>query len=501
MLESRGGVIRSSFRSASTARPWTWSVSTRNPRWWRRAGEEEPRCVVHDVPDDLLRLILLRLGSPLWLFRAACACKRWRRIVDGDDRGRAFLRLASSLHPPAVVGHYQNNVGGGRRFVPSSSLPAPSCFSLDFIPKNVVTGTTEHWQVADCHGGLVLLREGIGFPSDLIIICDPLTRRYRRIHRPPGHGSWRSSPGVAAGYYSANIFLIDGDDGNISVSNFRVLYRSDDDDDEYIGSQLYMFSMADGGDFGNWRVLRRSQLDDRYRDGFGRVAGRVDGSLYLGLHAGVVTVLDKDKLEFSKVDLPPIRRDDGERSTFAVVNTGAAAAGTDPTTSPPSSPPVVCIVHVHGQTLELFRRRQVVHGTGEWVLEHSIPKLSRETRRLPGYPDHKRFWWQTVEVIAGGTGFAILSAWVSDRGRSMTWLFSFNVDTMELQPVTNEAAYCGKTMASTYTMPWPRFLRAARRPLLKPKSTSPIKANPPIFQFLEASYPRACSTKVSRYYL
>jgi hypothetical protein len=152
----------------------------------------------------------------------------------------------------------------------------------------------------------------------------------------------------------------------------------------------------------------------------------------------------------------------------------------------------VCIVHVHGQTLELFRQ---VRGSGEWVLQHRIPELSRATRGLPGYPDHKRFWWQMVEVIAGGTGFAILSAWVSDRGTSMTWLFSFNVDTMELQAVTNEAAYCGKTVTSTYTLPSPRFLRSGRS-LLKPKSISLIKANTSIFQYLHTSYPRVTySTK------
>jgi hypothetical protein len=77
---------------------------------------------IHDLPDDMLRWILLRLDSPLCLVHAACACKRWRvGVTEGGDEGRAFLRLASSLHPPTVVGQYHIHTSGDHRFVPSSS--------------------------------------------------------------------------------------------------------------------------------------------------------------------------------------------------------------------------------------------------------------------------------------------------------------------------------------------------------------------------------------------
>jgi hypothetical protein len=70
---------------------------------------------------------------------AARRRRRWQRLLR--------FRLARSLHPPAVVGHYYDHMWGpGRRstisFVPSSP-PAPiddGCFSLDFLPFDVTGG-------------------------------------------------------------------------------------------------------------------------------------------------------------------------------------------------------------------------------------------------------------------------------------------------------------------------------------------------------------------------
>jgi hypothetical protein len=111
-------------------------------------GAEDVRSI-HDVSGDRLRRFF-----PIWVIRAACACKRWRRVVtDGGDEVRAFLRLASSLHMPTVVGQYHNHASGDHRFVLSSSTPSPidgSRFATDFLVKN------SSWHVANCHGGLVL---------------------------------------------------------------------------------------------------------------------------------------------------------------------------------------------------------------------------------------------------------------------------------------------------------------------------------------------------------
>ncbi|GJM99070.1 hypothetical protein PR202_ga16135 [Eleusine coracana subsp. coracana] len=67
---------------------------------------------VHRLPSDLLESIFLRLPSLLHLVRAACVCKRWRRVAADDG----FLRD----------------------------------FSLDFLPDR-------GWEIADRRGFIYLL--------------------------------------------------------------------------------------------------------------------------------------------------------------------------------------------------------------------------------------------------------------------------------------------------------------------------------------------------------
>ncbi|PVH63225.1 hypothetical protein PAHAL_3G497100 [Panicum hallii] len=389
-------------------------------------AEEEPRSV-HDVPDELLRLILLLLDSPIWLVRAACACRRWRRAV--ADGGRAFLRLAGSFHLPAVVGHYHVRSCRPFAFVSSPALPINGGrFSLDFIP------AIKDWMVADYHGGLVLLRKLGGSLANLIIVCDPLTRRYQGTRHP--------SEKQLDQAYAAGAFLLDGEDGGISISNFRVLHCF------HQGLRASVFVFVSTADGAGWRFLRQSTDAG---DCCGHVAGRVDGSIYLGLATGKVKILDKSSLEFSDVDLP-IRIDRSKLpsgSAFTVVH----GAGPNPT-----SPPTTWIIHVHGDALEFFR---LVRGGGAWVLEHSIPQLSEATRGLPGC--HKVLKWRAVDVIAGGTGIAVVSA---RAGYKRGWLFSVDMGTKELQVVPEDRikAYHRTTRTFTYMLPWPRSVLACLPP-------------------------------------
>ncbi|GJM90951.1 hypothetical protein PR202_ga07278 [Eleusine coracana subsp. coracana] len=67
--------------------------------------------------DDLLCEILLRLGFPTTLVRAAAVSRRWLRIASD----RAFLR---ARHPPRLLGFYYHDYGLGRPyFVPISQAP------------------------------------------------------------------------------------------------------------------------------------------------------------------------------------------------------------------------------------------------------------------------------------------------------------------------------------------------------------------------------------------
>ncbi|XP_037431030.1 uncharacterized protein LOC119297280 [Triticum dicoccoides] len=114
---------------------------------------------LHDIPDKLLKIILLYLlASPHWLVRAAATC------------------------------HYHNHTSpvNGRRliFVPSSSALAVNSrhFSLDFLPG----GDSGSWKIVDSHHTLLLLvKKKTGwrrcFPD--LLVCEPITRRCQLIPR------------------------------------------------------------------------------------------------------------------------------------------------------------------------------------------------------------------------------------------------------------------------------------------------------------------------------
>ncbi|CAN6348490.1 unnamed protein product [Urochloa humidicola] len=95
----------------------------RQPKWRRIteavAVEDEPIRTIRSIRDDLLRMILLRLDSPLWLLRASCAAAPRNNSADDDAGDRTFLRLARSLHPTTVAGHYYDRGTRPNLFVPS----------------------------------------------------------------------------------------------------------------------------------------------------------------------------------------------------------------------------------------------------------------------------------------------------------------------------------------------------------------------------------------------
>nr|XP_051192071.1 uncharacterized protein LOC127305608 [Lolium perenne] len=64
--------------------------------------------------DDLLTEILLRVGFPTTLVRAAAVCKRWLHHASH----KAFLRRFRKLNPPRLLGFYTKINQGAPRFVP-----------------------------------------------------------------------------------------------------------------------------------------------------------------------------------------------------------------------------------------------------------------------------------------------------------------------------------------------------------------------------------------------
>nr|CAB3456821.1 unnamed protein product [Digitaria exilis] len=137
----------------------------RKKRKRSRLPAAEATSAVHNLSDDLLELLLLRLDSPVCLIRAAATCKHWRRVVAGG----AFLRRFRSLHPPAAIGtyysinHHDNRPSYGEShlwpqvdpvFVPTSASASDGLqLSLDFVPPPA-DGPRE---LVDGRGSLLLL--------------------------------------------------------------------------------------------------------------------------------------------------------------------------------------------------------------------------------------------------------------------------------------------------------------------------------------------------------
>ncbi|TVU49066.1 hypothetical protein EJB05_00357, partial [Eragrostis curvula] len=397
-----------------------------------------PAPCVDDIPEDLLEVILRRLDSPICLIRAASTCKRWRGIIVADDDGVAFLRRARTLHPhprtSTIVGHYHQRATT-IEFIPTSPID-PSRFSLDFL---LPLGETAKWELKDCHGGLVLLLQLI--EPRYLVVCDPLTRWYRKLNVstrrrdqlngnffliegedgsaisgtnfrvfyrfhdvnairscvfstagddrgagggwcavPPSKDDTKTEQVSLAGRVEGSLymgtecgrlmdtsefacaFLLNGEEEDISISNFRVFVRF------FEGPRACVFSTADAG--GGWRFLWRSE-DDLDSECDALLADRVDGSVYFWTICGCVLQLvddDDANYDFAEADLPSrVDMSRGYYSTYGIVESSRS----------PSRP---CIVHVYLDELEVFGRRD----HGEWVLEHSIHRLSEATPGAAG---------------------------------------------------------------------------------------------------------------------
>ncbi|XBI52504.1 hypothetical protein VPH35_034868 [Triticum aestivum] len=138
------------------------------------------------IPDELLVEILLCLPTAADLIRASAACCSFRRLI----ASRSFTRRFRKLHSPPLLGFLDT---GRHRFHPAvppyPSAPAARAvasaadFSFDFLPS-----PSQHWSVQDVRDGRVLLErprpyrrgagEGLESPSDEMVMCDPLHRRY-----------------------------------------------------------------------------------------------------------------------------------------------------------------------------------------------------------------------------------------------------------------------------------------------------------------------------------
>ncbi|CAN6352338.1 unnamed protein product [Urochloa humidicola] len=136
-----------------------------------------------DLPDEIVEEIILRLDSVADLAHASAACTTFRRVVSA----RRFLRRYRSLHSPPVLGIIVAESGvfypaePPHRSAPAARAVARAAdFTFSFLPK------PNRWRTRDVRDGRVLLSAPASSLEGLVlVVCDPLHRRYVEIPPPP----------------------------------------------------------------------------------------------------------------------------------------------------------------------------------------------------------------------------------------------------------------------------------------------------------------------------
>nr|CAB3456823.1 unnamed protein product [Digitaria exilis] len=334
---------------------------------------------VHDLPDELLDRVLLGLGSPLDLVRAAATCRRWRRAIADES----FLGRSHDLHGAPCVAAPEHVTGVLRwppkkpaTFVPSSPAVADASrlFSLDFLyvppaeadrPRRTYYyySSTRHnrvrhnrcREIIDSRGSLLLLtnepwREHIDRRrwSPDFIVCEPVSQRYPGILRPV---DLSHLPLLGA-------FLFDGGGRgrrhHVKLQGpLRVLRARQ--------AALPIWHATGVATVGDVEVPLMETI---------HLAGRSGGRVYWGIEDGTVLVLDESTLKFSVLTFPAQMQGTYRRTSFRVI--GGAVSGEDG----------VRVVRVHGEDLEVFGK---LPDSGEWVMEKSVGLRDAMARLLPGW--------------------------------------------------------------------------------------------------------------------
>ncbi|XP_047057406.1 uncharacterized protein LOC124663788, partial [Lolium rigidum] len=155
------------------------------------AATADPESKVLD-DDNLLIEIIVRLGFPTSLVRAALVCKRWYSLASDP----AVLRRFRKLHPPRLLGFYVNTATGehlySSRFLPI--LPRPPELDSVFRHESFSLDAYENgWTyVADCWKNNVLIylkRHNGGARGPDRVVRNPLfpDRVMAVIPTPPRH--------------------------------------------------------------------------------------------------------------------------------------------------------------------------------------------------------------------------------------------------------------------------------------------------------------------------
>uniref|UniRef100_A0A0D9VEY3 F-box protein AT5G49610-like beta-propeller domain-containing protein n=1 Tax=Leersia perrieri TaxID=77586 RepID=A0A0D9VEY3_9ORYZ len=166
--------------------------------------------------DDLLGEILLRLGLPTTLVRAAAVSTRWLRLASD----RAFLRRFRRLHPPRLLGFYHTSRERYEDELPIF-IPLPQPPELDvalrravfLLPGAAASSSPDNPVILDCRNGRILAAE---FPRE-----GPRARIFSPMHparEPPVLPLIHELPRQPGQILFASCILLPEEDGGDDLS-------------------------------------------------------------------------------------------------------------------------------------------------------------------------------------------------------------------------------------------------------------------------------------------
>ncbi|WVZ90751.1 hypothetical protein U9M48_037022 [Paspalum notatum var. saurae] len=404
---------------------------------WRRppppptAKSQAPTATtIHDLRDDLLREIFLRLPSLPSLVRAALTCRAFLAAVRSSP---AFRRRFRSLHPPPLLGFFFESIGSDiASFSPLRRRSDPDAAAavrggdvcLTRLPYN--DDALPGWKIEKIRGGCLLL---LNWSAQQLAVYNPLTRALDLLPMPPDE-ILRS--GCVGELSYMDFFLLCPDEVLSPPSPFRVVSLFHD-------SSRVRASVFSSGTR-EWLVLPWSEAAPAQPSGVEDwllCGAEASGGLYFA-HAeqAYMVVLDTTTLQYSLLDLPEHLEGAGHLYMIGETKDGE-----------------LCIVSVGGFTLHIWYRRAWNNAGDEmWMLDSVIP-LEMEILEATEIPEDE-IGMLRLKVYAVLDGIVYMFT-IEEEPSAPSWFLSFCLETGELEKLFRRTF---DNLVFPYFMPWPSLL-------------------------------------------